>query len=703
MKDLKTWSQLVYDKDGLVTYDAIQLLKLSDIAGALSLEVHNGITSPFDEDLHTIRPQSGQLATARNIRNLLENSGNTTEATQDRVQDPYTLRCIPQIHGASKDSIAYVLSKIEIEINSVTDNPIITKDGNVQQHLGISGTTAKEAATTIEGSIGSMKAAWQNWLAGLGNPDADMGALSTQLADSIGTALGNIVPRVGAIAKGVVSAIPRLFSGLVQQLPAPFQTAVAAIGDAFRDVKSFFAPIQGAVAPLIAAFAALGASGISPLLSKIPLLGGVLGGLTSPLTMLGGPIGLLVTALGTLIATTPKLSAAFGEMASGVLTSLMGAFTSLLPSIQSLMTALQSIASAVLPVIISAIGQIIPLIQPIIDMLVGVLTPIIQQVIETVTNAVNTVLPIIQMLAPAVSAVISDIVGLIQQLLPVIQSILSVVGSVISAVLGFINGMLLPAVQAMLPSISGVISGIGAVIQGIVTVVSGVIRMVTAVIRGDWQGAWDAFKSILSGAVGAAGGALKGVISAITGVFAGAGTLLLSAGKAIVQGLIDGISSMIHAAGNAIKGVMNTISSFIPHSPAKRGPFSGRGWTPYSGRALVQGLADGMDAAQDDAVAAIGRVMRSVRDELDGDGLQVPVTAAGTVQLRRALASVEATASKRDATNARLATAAAASGPVTTNVTVVIDGKALRADPVSAQHLMAALQGFGVGLKANRP
>ena len=115
----------------LATYDAIQLLKLSDVAGALSMEVHNGITSPFEEDLHTIRPQSGQLATARNIRNLLEGSGNTTVATQQRVQDPYTLRCIPQIHGASKDSIAYVKTKVEIEINSVTDNPIITKEGHV--------------------------------------------------------------------------------------------------------------------------------------------------------------------------------------------------------------------------------------------------------------------------------------------------------------------------------------------------------------------------------------------------------------------------------------------------------------------------------------------------------------------------------------------------------------------------------------------
>jgi histidine ammonia-lyase len=115
----------------LATYDAIQLLKLSDIVGALSLEAHRGIESPFKEELHLIRPQSGQLATARNIRRLIENSTLTTEATTERVQDAYSLRCMPQIHGASKDTIAYVKEKVEIEINSVTDNPIITRSGEV--------------------------------------------------------------------------------------------------------------------------------------------------------------------------------------------------------------------------------------------------------------------------------------------------------------------------------------------------------------------------------------------------------------------------------------------------------------------------------------------------------------------------------------------------------------------------------------------
>lgn len=115
----------------LATYDAIELLKLADIVGAISLEVHNGIINAFDEELHIIRPQSGQLATAKNIRRLLKGSTLTTPATADRVQDAYSLRCMPQIHGASKDTIAYVKEKVDIELNSVTDNPIITRSGEV--------------------------------------------------------------------------------------------------------------------------------------------------------------------------------------------------------------------------------------------------------------------------------------------------------------------------------------------------------------------------------------------------------------------------------------------------------------------------------------------------------------------------------------------------------------------------------------------
>ena len=114
---------------GLLTaYDALCLSKICDVSAGLTLEVLEGITDPFIRDLHEIRPHKGQLDTAENLLRIVEESANTTRQGELRIQDAYSLRCLPQIHGASKDAIQYVLDKIQIEINSVTDNPIILSD-----------------------------------------------------------------------------------------------------------------------------------------------------------------------------------------------------------------------------------------------------------------------------------------------------------------------------------------------------------------------------------------------------------------------------------------------------------------------------------------------------------------------------------------------------------------------------------------------
>lgn len=115
----------------LATYDAMNLLKLSDIAGALSLEANRGIIDASYEKLHMLRPHQGNIVTAENMRNLTEGSTYTTHTAELRVQDAYTLRCMPQVHGASKDTVDYVKNKVEIELNSATDNPIIFPDGQV--------------------------------------------------------------------------------------------------------------------------------------------------------------------------------------------------------------------------------------------------------------------------------------------------------------------------------------------------------------------------------------------------------------------------------------------------------------------------------------------------------------------------------------------------------------------------------------------
>jgi histidine ammonia-lyase len=102
----------------------------SDIIGALSLDAFDGRIEPFNELVHQIRPHKGQLKTAENFRKYLDGS-EMIKQDKVHVQDPYSFRCIPQVHGASKDAIEYVASVILIEINSVTDNPTIFPDDDL--------------------------------------------------------------------------------------------------------------------------------------------------------------------------------------------------------------------------------------------------------------------------------------------------------------------------------------------------------------------------------------------------------------------------------------------------------------------------------------------------------------------------------------------------------------------------------------------
>lgn len=112
----------------LTVYDALNLSKISDIIAAMSVEALNGIVTAFDEKVHQVRPHEGQIKTAKNLLRILQDSKMTTEQGQIRVQDAYVIRCLPQIHGASKDAIKYVKEKVEIEINSATDNPLIFEE-----------------------------------------------------------------------------------------------------------------------------------------------------------------------------------------------------------------------------------------------------------------------------------------------------------------------------------------------------------------------------------------------------------------------------------------------------------------------------------------------------------------------------------------------------------------------------------------------
>ncbi|HEY8687419.1 MAG TPA: histidine ammonia-lyase [Chloroflexota bacterium] len=120
-------TQLMTALGVMVVDGARNVLDVADVAGCLSLEAFRGTNRAFDPRVHEVRPHTGQIESAARMRILTADSEimNSHREDSHRVQDPYSLRCMPQIHGASRDAIAYVSGVIETEINSVTDNPLI--------------------------------------------------------------------------------------------------------------------------------------------------------------------------------------------------------------------------------------------------------------------------------------------------------------------------------------------------------------------------------------------------------------------------------------------------------------------------------------------------------------------------------------------------------------------------------------------------
>ncbi|MBL8966088.1 MAG: histidine ammonia-lyase [Spirochaetaceae bacterium] len=129
-------TQVMTAVGALAAYDARALVRTADLAAAMTAQALRGIVDAYDPRVHSLRGQPGQETAAANLRALLEGSRFSTRQGELRVQDAYALRCVPQIHGASRDAVDYVTGVVERELNAVTDNPLIFPDAGAADGLG---------------------------------------------------------------------------------------------------------------------------------------------------------------------------------------------------------------------------------------------------------------------------------------------------------------------------------------------------------------------------------------------------------------------------------------------------------------------------------------------------------------------------------------------------------------------------------------
>ncbi len=113
--------------------EALAVAKAADVAAALSLDAIRGTVAAFDPRIQAVRPHPGQAQVAANVRSLYHPDDTIMASHKDcgKVQDPYSFRCVPQVHGACRDAMAHIATTVETELNSVTDNPLVFEDGEI--------------------------------------------------------------------------------------------------------------------------------------------------------------------------------------------------------------------------------------------------------------------------------------------------------------------------------------------------------------------------------------------------------------------------------------------------------------------------------------------------------------------------------------------------------------------------------------------
>lgn len=519
------------------------------------------------------------------LDNLKLGYGGTKEEMQRLIADANKLRAE---QGKTAD----------LTIDSYAD--IVEAIHTVQEEMGITGTTAKEASTTISGSIGMAKAAWTNFLTGLGRDDVDFSQLTNQLLESIGAVAKNVAPRVAIIGKSIIQAFPSVLSGLGSVL-API------VSEALSTAWNI-------------AVQALAGLGI-----KLPTVDSsqFMAAFQQVASFVGAAIDGIKGAVSTLASA---FAPAFAAMQAALAPIIAQVSSALLPALSVLGAALGNLAAAVLPVISAAIQAMAPVIATAIGAVVSLASTIstgLAPVINGIASLIQAVLPVIQQLftqwGASIQAVVSAAFTFVES---VVTSAMNVINAVIGTVLALIKGDWEGVWNGVLNILQAVWDGMIATVQSCIQLVSSTIDSALSFIKGVWNSAWSALGSFLDSAwdgfVSAVTGGneqvmsiLAGLPGKIIGLFADAGSWLIDSGRALLQGFADGVMGAVGWVGDQISGALGTIRGLFPFSPAKEGPFSGRGYTTYSGKALMRDWAKGM--ASEESV-----VRKTVKSALGG-------------------------------------------------------------------------------------
>lgn len=545
-------------------------------------------------------------------------------------------------YGGTKEEMQSLVKDAHA-VNSAVDESSLSFDNIVlaihtmQEQMNIAGTTSREAATTIEGSVNMMKAAWENWLTELGKDDADMGKLTGELVESVETAASNVIPRVATIVGTALSQLPSLVTSVGPVLGQAFvDIFTQALDSAAEAVPGPMGGILSAVSDGVdeigERFKGLGeiwSAGDNPLESLhlamvygLTLLEGDLSTLRENITSSLPGIAEGFADVGGEVV--PKLAEGIemglsflSETAASLMTSLGGYLSENLPSITEsglqILTGLsESIAENAGVLAEGAANLIVGLAQGIADSLPTIIeqAPVI---VQNLASAINDNAPIL--LGAGIQAIVTLALGIVQAIPTLIANIPAIFSAFVSAwsALDWLS-LGRNAITFLGNGITGMAGFVSTCGANIVSAIRGAIQNLPSTLSNLGKVAMYNLQGAISGAVGAVKGAALRIASNIESSFLGLPGRVVSIGRNIVQGIANGIAGAAGVVVNKITGVVggaiNAAKNLLGiHSPS-------RVFRKMFGY-VMQGAALGIDDTADEPVksmeSAVGKVERAAK------------------------------------------------------------------------------------------
>lgn len=427
------------------------------------------------------------------------------------------------------------------------------------------------------------------------------------------------------VTNALLSAFNRLFEAGIRVM-GPLGGPLSTILTGLTDILVALMPILGIISGLVANVLGQALSALAPIIQEL-----------TPL------IQMIANVLGTVLTEAIRILAPILLQLVGILvTSLITAMKTLEPLLPPLLSFISQFATLLGDSLAQALILIMPFLQQLIQFAVSLITallPLLPAILELATVAFASVLDILQQLMPdlmSLSAeVMPTILSVVRDLVPVITEMGRAWADVIPYIADLVlilTDLLLPVVRDMVRWWADAWDAVMDLFAGALQFLKGNLQFFIGLFTGDWDKMWEGIKNIAAGAWEMLKSGVALLFSAIDGMFFGLpsrilstlgdlGGLLFEAGKSLIRGFIEGIQQMVGAAVNKAKEVVSAVREFFPFSPAKEGPFSGRGYTLYSGMALMTDWAKGIEQGTPAAIRAIDEAMSATSGSMEMNAL----------------------------------------------------------------------------------